>query len=55
MTKFDVNFQILRRISISQFDCTLKSEIVGIPGLVLPGGGTAWSKSEKCQDTRDGW
>jgi len=27
------------------FDCTVKSGTFGIPGLVLPGRGTAWLKS----------
>jgi len=37
------------------FDFTLKSGTFGVPGLVLPGRGTAWHKSGTSREIRDGW
>ena len=37
------------------FGCILKSGTFGVPGLVLPGHGTAWRKSGTSREIRDGW
>jgi len=37
------------------FDCTLKSGTIGVPGLVLPGRGTACRKSGTSREIRVGW
>ena len=34
---------------------TLKSGTFGVPGLVLPGHGTAWDKSGTSREIQDGW
>jgi len=37
------------------FDFTLKSGTFGVPGVVLPGRGTAWHKSGTSREIRDAW
>ena len=37
------------------FDFTLKSGTFGVPGLVLPGRGTAWDKSGTSREIQNGW
>jgi len=37
------------------FDFTLKSGTFSVPGLVLPGRGTAWHKSGISREIRNGW
>ena len=37
------------------FDFTLKFGTFVVPGLVLPGHGTAWHKSGTSREIRDGW
>ena len=42
-------------VVILGFGCILKSGTFGVPGLVLPGRGTAWRKSGTSREIRDGW
>ena len=43
------------KIYLHCFDCTLKSGTFSVPGMVLPGRGTAWHKSGTSREIRDGW